>query len=660
MRVAVEAVLPRSPFSRIVLAASAALLGLSVFAGGGADDARLVSVGAASVVVAALGVVWILLGRAPAPRVGSDGAALVALVVAYVAWGGLSIAWSIDGERSWDVLDRGLVYVALLVVGVLAGAASRRSPSLAAGALGVVLGAAVLWALLGKVVPPLGPDPERSARLRAPVGYWNALALLVAMALPVWLWAAAERRHAVALRLGACALLVASFAALLLTTSRGGLLVSAVAVGAWLLLARTRLEGAVALLLAAPAGCVVGAVGLALDGVSEPGVRDRGAAGAAFGLALVVVCAAVAVAAAWLIREEGRRELSPERRRARGRAVALVAAALALLVLLVGTIRIGNPVAWAGDRVDEFRNPTTLNLGQGPARIVSFSSNHRWTWWNESWDLFRADPWSGSGAGTFELARKPIRQDTQAPIAPHEIGLQALAETGIVGFVLLAGAVAAAAWVVVRALRRLDGERPAAVALAAALVAYLAHSLIDMGWEYLAATAPALLALGVLVSAGREPGERFEPRPLAAAATAAVALTVLASLALPWLAERKVEDAYEAFDRGDAVGAARAASDARDLNPLALEPLLVQALAAEVAGADDAALRLYREAIDLQPRNGDTHFQLGLYQLETLREPCVAYDALNDAYTLDPRGPAGEPGGPLDRARGVRNSGRCG
>jgi tetratricopeptide (TPR) repeat protein len=660
MRAAFEGVLPRSLIARALLGAGGALLAVSVFAGGGAADARLPSVGAAAVVAAAAGLVALLLGRVAIPRLEGDGTALLVLLAGSVLWAGLSIAWSIEGDRSWQVLNRGLVYLSLLGLGVLAGAASRRSPRLAAGALGVVFGAAVLWALAGKVVPALGPDALRSARLREPVGYWNALALLVAMAVPVWLWLVAERGHAVRLRMAASALLVASFAALLLTTSRGGLLVAAVAVTAWLLLTGARLEGAVALLLAAPAGLLVGAVGLTLDGVSEAGTRDRGAEGAFFGAVLVVACAAVAAAVAWLIRKERRRELSSQRRRALGRLVVAVAAGLVLVGLVAGIVRVGNPVAWAGDRIDEFRNPTTANLGEGPARIVSFSSNHRWTWWNESWDLFRADPWSGSGAGTFELARKPLREDTQAPIAPHQIALQALAETGVAGFLLLAGAIGAAVWVVARALRRLaDPDRGAAVALGAALAAYLAHSLIDMGWEYLAVTAPALLALGVLVTAGRTAKER-PARPLAAAAVAATALTVLASIALPWLAERKLDDAYDAFDREEAIEAARAAADARDLNPLAIEPLFVQALAAELAGAYRAALAFYDEAIHLQPRNADTHFQLGVFHLETLNDPCRAYDALNDAYTLDPRGPAGEPGGPLDQAREVRNSGRCG
>jgi hypothetical protein len=52
----------------------------------------------------------------------------------------------------------------------------------------------------------------------------------------------------------------------------------------------------------------------------------------------------------------------------------------------------------------------------------------------------------------------------------------------------------------------------------------------------------------------------------------------------------------------------------------------------------------------MQPENPDTWLQLGEYQLE-LCNVFPAYRALNNAYTLDPFGPTGVPGGPLDRAR---------
>jgi predicted TPR repeat methyltransferase len=61
-------------------------------------------------------------------------------------------------------------------------------------------------------------------------------------------------------------------------------------------------------------------------------------------------------------------------------------------------------------------------------------------------------------------------------------------------------------------------------------------------------------------------------------------------------------------------------------------------------------VRELERATRMQPENPDTWVQLGEYQLERC-DVFAAYRALNNAYTLDPFGPTGVPGGPLDRAR---------
>ena len=55
--------------------------------------------------------------------------------------------------------------------------------------LAAALGAVLVWALLGKAIPALGPDDAgRVARLKGSIGYWNALALLADAALGLGLW----------------------------------------------------------------------------------------------------------------------------------------------------------------------------------------------------------------------------------------------------------------------------------------------------------------------------------------------------------------------------------------------------------------------------------------------------------------------------------------
>ena len=110
----------------------------------------------------------------------------------------------------------------------------RRRPSRAGrcgrsrSLLAVALGAVLVWALLGKAIPALGPDDAgRVARLKGSIGYWNALALLADAALGLGLWLA---------RLGAASASAGPPApcsstrprsSILLTQSRAGLIAAA-------------------------------------------------------------------------------------------------------------------------------------------------------------------------------------------------------------------------------------------------------------------------------------------------------------------------------------------------------------------------------------------------------------------------------------------------
>src|ERR671934_60970 len=113
---------------------------------------------------------------------------------------------------------------------------------------------ALAGALLGKVVPSLFPDGGRLARLRSPIDYWNALALLADMAVALGLWLAVRRgaRHAV--RIAGVVLLYTAVVSILLAYSRAGVLVAVAVVAVWLVLRAERLEGLVACGLAAAGG----------------------------------------------------------------------------------------------------------------------------------------------------------------------------------------------------------------------------------------------------------------------------------------------------------------------------------------------------------------------------------------------------------------------
>jgi tetratricopeptide (TPR) repeat protein len=149
-----------------------------------------------------------------------------------------------------------------------------------------------------------------------------------------------------------------------------------------------------------------------------------------------------------------------------------------------------------------------------------------------------------------------------------------------------------------------------------------------------------MVVLGVLLAAGRgsSPAARS---PLWAVASIIAAPVLLFSLAAPWLAERESADAYAAIARNEPHNAVDDADRARSLNPLSIDPLLASAAAHEALGDERAALARYVDAVDLQPRNWQTWYELGRFELSIgFRD--LALRHLSRARELDPLGPAND------------------
>jgi hypothetical protein len=346
---------------------------------------------------------------------------------------------------------------------------------------------------------------------------------------------------------------------------------------------------------------------------------------------LVVVAAAYALA-----RLETRRPLAPERRRTVERA-----AGIAALVVVVASLAAS--VVYSGRIWSEFTNPVTSQISSKSNRFLSVNSSNRWRWWSESWQAFTHHPFGGTGAGTFEVTDRRLRQSPLVTTEPHNVPLQFLAETGIVGFLLYIGAAVAAVLAIVRARRRAaGGERAAITALAIGLAAFLAHMVVDMDWNYVATCGPLLLVAGML--AGRAAAPETEPvrvrRPLLAAGAVLFALAAFYSLAAPWLADRQLATAVSA----------QAAKKAHGYDPLSTSALIDWAAFEDADGNVLKANDLYERAVSLEPESTETWYALGLFYWEHQAwKP--AYEAFSKAWTYDKFGPAGRPCGSLDQAR---------
>jgi O-Antigen ligase len=589
-------------------AAAAALCFAALFLSSGSSQSRLFWIGTAAVLVAAIG--WALRPPTlPRPALVFFGA-----FAAFVLWQALSIAWSIQPARSWDYTNRSFVYLAFAAVGALLGGVAPRRLAYAAAAL---LGALFVWSLTAKVIPALYPDYGRLARLRYPLGYWNELALLAAASVPIGLWLA--RRY----RLLGGLLLYTALVVVVLTYSRVGIVLAVLAAVVYLALDERRFESIGVLAVAWIAGACVSGVGLLLPGVSDDGrphhVRLHD--GLLFGLALLVGAGVVALALRYLVKRAVNARVV--------KIVAVVLVALIVAALLASVVRAGGPGSWVSDRWHEFANPVSAQVGQGPNRITSASSSNRWRWWQEAWNAFTDQPAQGTGAGTFGLTDRLERNSPLAVIEPHSTPLQFLTELGLIGFLLYGAVLVALA-------------RRTFVPLGLAIAVCVLHSFVDIDWDYIAVQGPLFLLVGALL-AGPPAARRGWLLP---ATAALIALAAVYSLASPWLSAQRLTAAYDAAEHGNQLGAIDRAKSAHAFNPLAVEPLWT-------LGAFELDVHPYRQARDLEPKNPDTWYELGSFELHELKQPRAAYRDLNHAYTLDNFlfGKGTAPGDDLDQAR---------
>ena len=123
----------------------------------------------------------------------------------------------------------------------------------------------------------------------------------------------------------------------------------------------------------------------------------------------------------------------PGRRCARWRCVSVAG------IAVIGATT--SPSSWARDFTQQPANAATAS---GPARLTTISSTSRWQWWQEAWQAFEDQPLRGTGAAIFDLTHRLLRTNAVVATEPHDLPLQLLSETGIVGALLAAGSLAAA------------------------------------------------------------------------------------------------------------------------------------------------------------------------------------------------------------------------
>jgi hypothetical protein len=435
----------------------------------------------------------------------------VAALVLFAAWSAASISWSVTPDRSWLEANRAIAYVLVVVLAIAAGASDGRAVRRVAGGFLVVAVIVALYALGGKVLPGVLDHAGAIARLRAPLEYWNALALTCALAMPIALRTATDVERRTAGRLAGLAAGLVLSCVMGMTYSRGGVLALLVAVVVLTAVGGVRLRGLLALGLTLLAAAPVLAVAFTLDGLTTNGapLPQRRDDGLILLAALIGSLCVLLPAGLLLVRYEARADWPARRTRIIWQVLAGVLAALVIggvTALAVSDRGLGGSISHAADEFTQLKEDRQFD----PVRLVSTNSANRWVWWQEALGAFSDRPVKGWGAGSFPLTHRLYRKNELPVSQPHSVPLQFLAETGAVGAVLVLGGLALLFAGAARRLRGAPddraGERNLRVALLAGAVAWVVHGLYDWDWDIPGVTLPALIFLGVL--GARSPGER--------------------------------------------------------------------------------------------------------------------------------------------------------
>jgi O-Antigen ligase len=582
---------------------------------------------------------WVLLlgaaiGALPSTALRRNGWIGLGLLAALALWTGIGIAWSSDAEASVTEYARVSMYlgVFVLMLSIRAPGGMRRAVN------GLATGIAVIGvlALLSRLHPAWFPTDETSGilatnRLSYPLEYWNGLAILMAMGVPLLLFAAIRGRTSVSRSLAAAVLPAVALTAFF-TLSRGGAIEIAVALAVFVALAPRRLEALPTLVLTSVGAAILIVAAnqrdALADGLDSALAHQQGDEMLAMTL---VVCGGVGLlqAALALAVKHG---LSP-RLRVRRRTTALAWAATGVCALVVA-LAAGLP-GELSDRWEQFKSGG--DPGTGVQRFDSASGSGRYQTWSSAADANDRDPLVGIGPGNFEAWWAENGELGVFVRDAHSLYMETLGELGVIGFFLIVGFMGFALVAGTRRGLQQNAERRwPYVAATASAAAFAVGAGIDWAWELtVLPVAFMVLAAGMLAPRRYAPASKRESW-LARGVLIGLAVIALVAMVPPLLGATALRDSREAAASGDLPAALDDAERAHDLQPYAATPDLQRALVLELMGNYEEAVEPAREATQAAAQNWRTWLVLSRLQAEAGR-PAASVAAYERARRLSPR-----------------------
>ena len=601
--------------------------------GGGYDAVIRSEVGVAVWWLVLLGAVVGVLPRTKLTRPAWIG---LGLFVAFATWAAVAITWSESDERTVAEVSRLATYLGVLVLAI--GAQGADGLRRTACSVGFALGLVGALALMSRLHPSWFPTNEAGAafeqargRLNYPVNYWNGLAAMMAIGIPLMLGIALAARR-IAIRAFATALVPLMAVTAFYTLSRGGAIEVAVGFVAFVVLWPSRLSALPTLLLATAGSALLIVAATQRDaledGLATQAALDQGDSMLAF---VVVVGAGVGLVRAGLALAE-RYELMPAISVSRRATAAAATATLLVAVAVAGAAGAGTAVS---DGWEEFKQPITAAENTSVGRFESASGNGRYQWWETALDATATDPLKGIGPGTFEYYWAREGSLPGFVRDAHSLFFETAAELGIPGLLLVSALIfGIAGFACLRAFTASATQRPWFAAIGAAMIAFAAAAAIDWVWELAVIPAAFMLLAGAALNA--KGASTASAGGAGRGVLVALSVVALVTIAIPLAGTSSVRASQAQVNSSDLGQALDSARSSAEIQPWAATPNLQEALVLELAGDLDAAAAAARAATSDEPTNWRTW--LVLSRIEAYRgDADTAVDAYRRARSLNAR-----------------------
>ncbi len=260
---------------------------------------------------------------------------------------------------------------------------------------------------------------------------------------------------------------------------------------------------------------------------------------------------------------------------------------LQLVVLLALAALLTSQVTPEVAKVDATQQALTVAKG------TDVNVAARFLFYRGAVEIFLAHPWLGVGPQGFQRYYPAVQADVRFfSKFTHCIWLTVLSETGLLGLIPFVAGAVLAFWT---ALRRLDPPR---IGLLVGCLGFVAHSTLDVQWEFMALPLTLAILMGVLV------GETVDEAPDVEDEAPRSEWSIRPGLFVNFLG-----------------AVALFGLVALNLFTTASERLLAAGQAQATARHPEIAEQIYRKALSFDPYSGENHRFLSLLLLARMKTP---------------------------------------